>query len=38
MDPVLAIELTFTALLVLALVAITVISVGVIVKLFKGQS
>lgn len=38
MDTVLAIELVFTGLLVLALVAITWISVGVIVKLFKGQS
>lgn len=38
MDPVLAIELTFTGLLVVALAVITWLSVTVIYRLFKGQS
>lgn len=38
MDPVFAIELTFTGLLLLALGAISWISIGVLVNLFKGQS
>ncbi|GEM_PF-2645457 len=38
MDMTFAIEVIFTGLLVLALIAITVISVGILVNLFKGQS
>lgn len=38
MDSILAIEITFTGLLVVALVAITWISGVVVYRLFKGQS
>lgn len=38
MDPLLAIEITFTGLLVLAIAAITWISGVVVYRLFKGQS
>ncbi|NYJ65691.1 hypothetical protein HNR16_000479 [Pseudoclavibacter chungangensis] len=38
MDPLLAIEITFTGLLVVALAVIGWLSVVVLVRLFKGQS
>lgn len=38
MDPLLAIEITFTGLLVVAIAAITWISGVVVYRLFKGQS
>lgn len=38
MDPLLAIEITFTGLLVVAIAAITWIAGVVVYRLFKGQS
>lgn len=38
MDPLLAIEVTFTGLLVVAIATITWLSVVVVYRLFKGQS
>lgn len=38
MDPLLAIEITFTGLLVVAIAAITWVSGVVVYRLFKGQS